>query len=173
MGVKKDSTEKIDNKGLHQFEPTDSTQSKVETPKRHSAVTWGTHQLEVHSQVMSTARSWKCVTWRRLLAASSQCHNSKHEPAIFSTPTRRLREARNTATCRSSSMACQGVCRNAKTTCTDDAASRWQVSVSCLSQLTATQLMETCIACRMHAHLHSEIQFLKLATFVQNFFPSL
>ena len=44
-----------------------------------------------------------------------------------------------------------------KTTCTDDAASRWQVAVSCLSQLTATQLVETCIACRMHAHLHSEI----------------
>ena len=79
----------------------------------------------------------------------------------------------NTATCRSSSMACQLVCKSAKTTCTDDAASRWQVAVSCLSQLTATQLVETCIACRMHEQLHSEMQFLKVTTFVPNFFPSL
>ena len=70
-------------------------------------------------------------------------------------------------------MACQLVCKSAKKTCTDDAASRWQVAVSCLSQLTATQLMETCIACRMHAQLHSEMQFLKVTTFVPNFFPSL
>ena len=67
-------------------------------------------------------------------------------------------------------MACQLVCKSAKTTCTDDAASRWQVAVSCLSQLTATQLVETCIACRMHAQLHSEMQFLKVTTFVPNFF---
>ena len=35
MGVKKDSTLKIQNKGLHQFEPKDSAPIKVETPKRH------------------------------------------------------------------------------------------------------------------------------------------
>ena len=36
MGVKKDSTLKIQNKGLHQFEPKDSAPIKVETPKRRA-----------------------------------------------------------------------------------------------------------------------------------------
>ena len=31
-----------------------------------------------------------------------------------------------------------------------------QVAVRCLFQLIAMQLMETCTACRMRAHLHSE-----------------
>ena len=61
--------------------------------------------------------------------------------------------------------------RACKATCTDNAASSCSLAlpINCAFHCTA---IENCIACCMHAHQPSEIQFPNATTFVQNFFPS-
>jgi len=81
---------------------------------------------------------------------------------------RRLRATSKTISCTSLSVVCLYVCENAKTTCTDNAASSCSLAlpINCASHCTA---IENCIACRMHAQLPSEIQFPSVTTFAQNF----